>query len=76
MEPGLEREERVERRARRFRARVLAVLIGKALAEVRLWRERRRQASRRAVAASELRYLSDRMLRDIGVRRSDLSRIG
>jgi len=64
------------RQARRLQVRVLRFLARKALAAFRSWRERRREALRRAVAAGELRHLSDRVLRDIGVRRSDLYRFG
>lgn len=64
--------QRREQSARRFRNRVLRVLVRKALAEFRRWREQRRETWRRAAASRELRHLSDRMLRDIGLQRSDL----
>ena len=65
-----------EQHARRFRNRVLRVLARKAVAEFRAWRQKRGQALHRAVASRELHSLSDRMLRDIGLRRSDLNPMG
>lgn len=77
MEPwSFEAWQRSEQRARRRRNRVLRFFARKALAQFRAWREQRREASRRSVASRELRYLSDRMLRDIGLQRSDLHPMG
>ena len=73
---GSEEHGRHERRARRMRGRVLRFLVGKAIAEFRSGRERRPNVWQRAVASRDLRSLSDRMLRDIGMLRSDLRRMG
>jgi len=67
-----EDRQRQEQQARRFRSRVLRFLLRKALAQFRGWRQQRREAWRRSIASRELRYLSDRMLRDIGLQRTDL----
>jgi hypothetical protein len=67
--------QRQRERAWRLRTRVLRLFARKAHAAFRAWRERRREAWRRSVASSELRYLSDRMLRDIGLQRTDLHRM-
>ena len=77
MEPlAFEQRQACARRARRLRNRALQILARKALAGFRAWKRRRGDALHRAIASRELRSLSDRMLRDIGLQRGDLARWG
>ena len=60
------------RRARAMRARALGVLVRRSLVAFAAWRRRQQETRRRAAALDELAQRSDRMLRDIGLQRSQL----
>jgi uncharacterized protein YjiS (DUF1127 family) len=63
---------RIERQARDARARALWLAARRAHRALRRWLRRQERAWQQDAAREQLRGLSDRMLRDIGLHRSQI----
>jgi hypothetical protein len=70
--PGIQDTLHINRRARALRARALWLVARRAHRALRHWLRRQERAWQQDAAREQLRGLSDRMLRDIGLHRSQI----